>query len=113
MALTTDIWASMATEAYMIVTAHYIDLNWYLQNFVLGTLSFPERHTGIDITEKLKKVGERWGIIGKVITVSHASNMEAAMEILMEDCNWQSLGCCAIGYKMCILAGLKSLQLKD
>ena len=59
MALTTDIWTSMATEAYMTVTAHCIDPNWKLQNFVLETLSFPERHTGVNIAQKLKEVGER------------------------------------------------------
>ena len=55
----------------MMVTTHYIDSNWKFQNFVLETLSFPERHTGVDIAEKLKDVGESWGIIGTVITVSH------------------------------------------
>ena len=59
-ALTSDIWTSMATEAYMTVTAHYIDPNWKLQNFVFETLSLPERHTGVNIAEKLKGVGERW-----------------------------------------------------
>ena len=58
-ALTTDIWTSMATEAYMTVAAHYIDPNWKLQNFVLETLLFPERHTAVNIAEKLKGVGER------------------------------------------------------
>ena len=93
----------------MMVTAHYIDPNWKLQNFVLETLSFPERHTGVDIAEKLKDVGERWGIIGTVITASHdqASNIETAMEILVEDFNWKSLACCAHWLQMCILAGSK------
>ena len=54
-----DIWTSMATEAYMTVTAHYKDLNWKLQNFILEKPSFPERHTGVNIAEKLKEVGER------------------------------------------------------
>ena len=87
MALTMDIWTSMATEAYMTVTAHYIDPNWKLQNFLLETLLFPERHTGVNIAQKLNEVGERWRIISKVIIVSHdqASNMEAAMEILTEE----------------------------
>ena len=58
-ALTMDIWTSMTTEAYMTVTAHYIDLNWKLQNFILETPSFPERHTGVNIAEKLKEVEER------------------------------------------------------
>ena len=108
-ALTTDIWTSMATEAYMTVTGHYIDPNLKLQNFVLETLPFPERHTGVNIAEKLKGVGERWGITHKVIIVSHdqGSNVEAAMEILTEDCNWQSLACSAHRLQLCILAGLK------
>ena len=40
MALTTDIWTSMSTEAYMymMVTVHYVDPNWVLQEFVLETL---------------------------------------------------------------------------
>ena len=109
MALTMDIWTRMATDAYMTVTAHYIDPNWKLQSFVLETLSFPERHTGVNIAQKLKEVGERWRIISKVIIVSHdqASNMEAAMEILTEECNWQSLPCSAHQLQLCILAGLK------
>ena len=59
MALTTNIWTSIATEACMTVTAHYIDPNWKLQNFLLETLSFPERHTAVNIAQKLKEVGER------------------------------------------------------
>ena len=87
MALTMDICTSMATEAYMTVTAHYIDPNRKLQNFLLETLLFPERHTGVNIAQKLNEVGERWRIISKVIIVSHdqTSNMEAAMETLTEE----------------------------
>ena len=109
MALTTNIWTSMATEAYMTVTAHYIDPNLKLQNFVLETFPFPERHTDVNVAEKLKGVGERWGITHKVIIVNHdqGSNMEAAMEILTEECNWQSLACSAHRLQLCILAGLK------
>ena len=36
--ITTDIWTSMATEAYMTVTAHYIDASWKMQNFMLETV---------------------------------------------------------------------------
>ena len=93
----------------MTVTCHYIDQNLQLQNFVLETLTFPERHTGGNIADKLKGVGERWGITHKVIIVSHdqGSNMEAAMEVLTNDCNWQSLPCCAHRLQLCLLAGLK------
>ena len=74
----------------MTVTAHFIDSDWKLQSFVLETLSF---HTGVNIADKLKGVWERWGITQNVVTVSHdqASNMEAAMDMLTEDCNWLKL----------------------
>ena len=57
--LTTDIWTSTAVEAYMTVTVHYIDPNWVMQAFVLETFSFPERHTAVNIAEKLKELGNR------------------------------------------------------
>ena len=50
MVLTTDIWTRMATEAYMTVTCHFIDPNLKLQNFVLETIGFPERHTSYYVT---------------------------------------------------------------
>ncbi len=106
-ALTTDIWTSLATESYLSVTAHYIDSNWELQAFVLETLSFPERHTGVNIADKLKGLAERWEIMDSVMVVSHdqASNMKAAMDILLEECNWKSLNCAAHCLQLCILAG--------
>ena len=52
----------MATEAYTTVTVHYVDYNWNMQNFVLETASFLERHTRVNIAEKLKEITERWGI---------------------------------------------------
>ena len=54
--LTTNMWTSIATESYITVTAHYIDYSWVQQVFVLETLHFPERHTGINFAQKLKEV---------------------------------------------------------
>ena len=54
-------------RTYLLVTAHYIDINWELQAFVLETLSFPERHTGVNIADKLKGLVERWAIMDSVI----------------------------------------------
>ena len=39
-ALTTDIWTSIAVEAYMTVTVHYLDPNWVMQAFVLENNKF-------------------------------------------------------------------------
>ena len=107
--LTTDIWTSLAMESYLTVTAHYIDNSWELQAFVLETLPFPERHTGVNIADKLKGLVERWDIMESVMMVSHdqGSNMKAAMEILHEECNWKSLHCAAHCLQLCILAGFR------
>ena len=107
--LTTDLWTSIATESYITVTAHYIDNNWVLQAFVLETLPFPERHTGINIAQKLKEMVGEWEILDTVRMVSHdqGSNMKAAMEILHNELNWQNLHCTAHCLQLCILAGFK------
>ena len=41
LSLTTDIWASTATESYIMITAHYIDESWVLQAYVLETWPRP------------------------------------------------------------------------
>jgi len=75
---------------------------------VLQTVSFPERHTGVNIADKLKEIAKRWEILCYALTVSHdqVSNMEAAMHILIEEYSWQSLPCSAHRLQLCILAGL-------
>ena len=43
--LTTDAWTSIATEAYLGVTCHYINDNWEMVSFVLCTKRLEDRHT--------------------------------------------------------------------
>jgi len=106
--ITTDIWTSIATEAYMMVTDQYIDASLKIRNCMLQTVSFPERQTGVNIADKLKEITERLEIFRYVLTVSHdqVSNKEAAMHILIEEYSWQSLPCSAHWLQLCILAGL-------
>ena len=47
--ISTDIWTSLSTEAYITVTAHFILPSFDLQACVLETKVFPERHTGLNI----------------------------------------------------------------
>ena len=55
-ALSTDIWTSIATQAYITVTAHFISPDWELNTFLLQTMSFPENHDAEDIAEKIKEI---------------------------------------------------------
>ena len=63
--LTTDIWTSSTTEAYITVSAHYISTEWGMISCVLETPDMPNRHTGQNIADKLVEIVEKWGIIEK------------------------------------------------
>jgi len=52
--MSTDIWTSIAAQAYITVTAHFILPDWVLKTFVLQTMSFPENHVAENIAEKVK-----------------------------------------------------------
>ena len=105
-ALTTDIWTSRSTEAYITVTAYCI-IDWTMNAFVLGTRAFPERHTAVEISGKLKEVAEEFGIKDKVTSVVHdqASNMELCCSMLMEEEGWVSLKCTAHCLQLCLKRG--------
>jgi len=44
---TSDIWTSPTQEAYMAITAHFIDDNWDLQSFIIAFKFIPGSHTGV------------------------------------------------------------------
>ena len=48
-ALTTDMWTSVACDPYMTVTAHFITDSWVLQSCVLMTRATTDRHAGENI----------------------------------------------------------------
>lgn len=66
--LTTDIWTSDANQAYMTVTAHFIDIqNKKAKIFVLDTKEFYGSHTAERIVERLDEICDVWSISDKVI----------------------------------------------
>ncbi|CAF3929821.1 unnamed protein product [Rotaria sp. Silwood1] len=66
--LTTDIWTSQANQAYMTITAHFIDLkNKKIKNFVLETKEFTENRTAERIVERLESICDKWSISDKII----------------------------------------------
>lgn len=55
--LTTDLWSSSASDAYMGTTFHYIDDEWNIKSKALTVRHLPkERHTADVIAKELKKV---------------------------------------------------------
>ena len=50
---TTDLWTSVQTLGYMVITCYFINKGWKLQKLVLGFKLVPAPHTGIVISEML------------------------------------------------------------
>ncbi|CAF4433214.1 unnamed protein product [Rotaria sp. Silwood2] len=82
--LTTDICTSQANQAYMTITAHFIDLkNKKIKNFVLETKEFTGNHTAERIVESL----ERWiGCIDHLINLSVNDIIRKQDEVMLEPC---------------------------
>ena len=78
--LTTDVWTSRATQGYITVTCHYIDLDWKIRNYVLQTRILEEKHNGENIGNVLVDCMTEWNIRDKVTAVvtDNAANMAVA-----------------------------------
>jgi len=62
MALTTDIWTSVATEAYLGITCHYIGNDWKRTSVYLTNMPLEDRHTSTNIAEWMEEVAVKFEI---------------------------------------------------
>ena len=103
--LTSDIWTSAATQGYITVTAHFISDGWELCSKVLLTREMGERHTGVNISERLLEAAKEWGITDE--RVSGLVRDNAANAILGADLTgWPHFGCAAHTLQLSVNAGL-------
>ena len=79
-AVTTDAWASRINDSYYTVTTHFINDNWELQSYVLGTILNKESHSAENIAKDLTNVFALWNIKDKVcwIVTDNAPNIVKA-----------------------------------
>lgn len=91
--LTTDMWTSRATQAFLTVTAHCIDEEWEIQAYTLDTVNVVEDHTGDNISNVLTQIVEDWGINNKIhaVVADIAPNMVKAVRTNM----WKHIPCYA------------------
>ncbi|XP_051976953.1 zinc finger BED domain-containing protein 4-like [Xyrauchen texanus] len=93
-ALTTDIWTSLATEEYLGVTCHFITEDWKMTSLTLATMPLDERHTGVNIATWLEEVVTKFNIsVDNIKAVVHenGSNVVAALKLLAEKHKWVSV----------------------
>ena len=112
LAVTTYIWTSRATEAYMTLTAHYISNGWKIESNVLCTSEMAERQIGTNIASRIQEVSEVWNIqashVSAVVT-NNASNMTAALNSL--ECG--HLPCFAHTLQLAVNKGLDANSLNQ
>ncbi|KZV21924.1 zinc finger BED domain-containing protein RICESLEEPER 1-like [Dorcoceras hygrometricum] len=86
--LTTDLWKSKNQKIeYMVVTAHWIDLDWKLHKRVLSFFNIPPPRGGPQISDAILKCARDWEIENKIFTVSvdNASVNDVAIRNLLND----------------------------
>ena len=78
-AMTTDLWTSVATHGYITVTAHYISTEWQLMSVMLATRRVEERHTGENVASILNDIQTEFKVKKvSALTTDNVSNMQVA-----------------------------------
>ncbi|XP_063399690.1 E3 SUMO-protein ligase ZBED1-like [Mytilus trossulus] len=98
--ITSDTWTSNATKSFLTVTEHHVDKDWNLQSNVLVTREMPERHTGENLSERLKSTISEFELDGKIVSSVHdnARNMNCASE----KCDFDDMRCFGHTIQLCI-----------
>ncbi|CAA7043138.1 unnamed protein product [Microthlaspi erraticum] len=121
--LTTDIWVAPTTSiSYMVVTSHWIDVNWDLQKRILSFKPITD-HKGDTISAHLISCLEEWGI-EKVftVTVDNAKGNDKALKVftdclrlkgdkaLVKDGAYLHMRCCAHILNLIVRDGLAHVR---
>ena len=109
-AVTADVWTSIATDSYLTVTVHYLDDEWAMKSVILGTLPLSESHTGVNLAEWIKDLVLSFCIDDKKVMAfvhDNGANIDCAARSLETELNWYSQGCAGHTLQLCVNAGLK------
>ena len=108
-AITTDLWTSMAHHAYLGITVHFVNKDGLLQWRLLDCVEMPaDHHTAEDIAELLSERIPFWGLSGKVFAgvSDNGQNMQKAIHDILK--LPVSFGCFAHTVNLAVEKGFKS-----
>lgn len=108
--LTADIWTSVATEAYLGITCHYIGIDWQMKSICLSTMPLEERHTAQNIAGWLEEILDKFEILpDKISAIVHdnGANIVGAARLLEEKYGWASLRCTGHTLQLVLTSALK------
>ena len=110
-AVTTDIWTSLANDPYISLTATYITPSWTIRTPTLANTLMDERHTQNNITARLADITADWEVAQKVVAVVHdgAANMR--------ECGsrngWMDVDCSAHKIHLCVTSAMGIDKVSD
>ena len=111
LSVTTDIWTSSSTEAYISLTCHFLTSQWEFVDCILAAKCLPGHHTGENISATIMEVLTSYEIPeSSVSSIVHdqGSNMRRASDLLYNEKGWNSICCSAHMLQLCISDGFKS-----
>ena len=114
--ITSNMWTSLANDAYISLTTHFISGEWNMESDCLGTMPVSERHTGDNISSWIEEILGNFGIsTQKVVSFVHdnGSNFVRAGKILSEKFGWSSESCAGHDLQLCIKAGLEVNEIQQ
>jgi hypothetical protein len=89
--LTTDVWTSMANDAYMSVTGSYITNQWEMRTPLFSTILMEDRHTADYISNLLKDAAADWNLTVSAVVHDGAANVKETGAM----CGWTDVHCAA------------------
>ena len=92
-ALTTYFWTSMSNDSHVMVTGHFIDNEWKLQERLLLIRALTGSHTADHVADLLRECTTEWDLHDKelIIVTDNERNMtNAAVQL-----SWDHVGCFA------------------
>ena len=108
-ALTTDMWTSVAGQGYITVTAHYLTDQWKMCCKMLATRVVKDQHTGVHLAGAMKKLQEEFCIKEVVsITTDNAANMK----VMAKEGNFQRVPCFSHTLQLAVNDALRDERLQ-
>jgi hypothetical protein len=109
--LTTDYWTSKAGDSYITATCYYIDDDWKLVKHTLFTCSMADRHTHLNLINKLETKLEEWGIIKKILSTTSDNAANILKDVKQSNSLGESNGCFAHKIHLCVMNLFKNNDL--
>lgn len=114
---TSDCWSSLAQHSYTTITAHALNNDWSPMTFTLTAEELENRHTALNMAEKLENVFTNWEIKDEVTTVitDNAKNAVNAIQLLFNtgNHNISDVTCAAHSLQLSINKTLKEVSITE